>query len=502
MIPRGEFVKVLTSLSILILVAACSTVERQPAATDPTWPPLQNLQRSLQAVTGPNYNNQTCSSILTEIQQHFKDLRWEQYSNSELTTIAKRALQVSWTLRLAIHQQLATNGKECALLARDVFHRGRDFEDFLGEFAYSQTPLSPEQLDFQSQPIPIYDRAAYPPYFVRQDVDEARFQLRTGDLMLARGTSYLSAIVTQISDNRSHFSHMVLTSPNSETGALGTVESYIGIGVKAYDIEFALKNDNARLLVLRPKNAALGAKAAQFAQQAAHANIPYDYASDFKDYSKMSCVEVGVFAYDKASEGKVHIPAQPAHLNVHNQNFLSQMNIPSGEMITPDDLETDPNFEMVLDWKDYRLIRDSRQKDALLAEMIRWISELQYSFHDSFKSFGAKNLAFPVRRTPFWPSFQKLTKSPNFDLEIPRKTLGMLSVLGTVGDTLLNELRTKDVAYFAKYQRPMTNQQLREALEEFRQQDLAMYQQHGKSAIHSLFRPEQLPKAGTKIKAL
>jgi hypothetical protein len=202
----------------------------------------------------------------------------------------------------------------------------------------------------------------------------------------------------------------------------------------------------------------------------------------------MSCVEVAVYAYDKASQGKVMIPAQPAKIDVKNTHFLKKMSITPGPMITPGDLETDPNFEMVLEWKDYRLLRDSRQKDALLSEMIRWISELNYDFHDSIASFGAKNIIYPARRTPLWPLVQKMTGAPNIDREIPRKTLGLMKVLSEAGDVLLKELRDKEAAYFQAHQRPMTNQQLRATLEQFRLADLETYQKTGKAPLHSLLR--------------
>jgi len=308
--------------------------------------------------------------------------------------------------------------------------------------------------------------------------------------MLARGVSFVSAIISQISDNKSHYSHVVFTNVDAKTQVPSTVEAYVGSGSKEYDIDFALKNENARLLVLRPKSRELGEKATEFAMKSAKSRVPYDYQMNFKDYSVMSCVEVAVYSYDKGSNGVEKIPAYPAQLNIKNDKFLSNMALKRGGLITPDDLESDPRFDLVLDWKDYRLVRDSRHKDAILSEMMRWLGDLNYNFHDGPKSLIAKHLVQPSRRTPLWPLVQKLTGAPNIDKEIPKKTLGVMTVLNDVGNTLLVELRKMDGAYIARHKRPMTNYQLREALERFRRVDLEDYNRFAKkSLIHRFLRP-------------
>jgi hypothetical protein len=387
----------------------------------------------------------------------------------------------SWQVRLGIHRKLGEVDKECILLARDIFHSLRDAEDYLGDFAYSVRKVYPADLDFQKQPVPIYDRQAYPPYFVRPDLDDPKFNFHAGDLMLARGVSFTSAIISQISDNRSHFSHVVFVDVNAKTQAPSTIESYVGSGVKPYEINFALKNENARLLVLRPKDTALGERAAIFANQAASTRVPYDYAMNFKDYSALSCVELSIYSYDKASQGTLKLPLYPAQLNLDNRDFLHKMGLKKGTLVTPDDLETDPNFDMVLDWKDYRLIRDSRHRDAILSEMMRWMNDLKYTFHNTFDSVVAEYVVHPTRPTPLWPLVQKLTGAPDIDKEIPEQTLGVMTVLNQVGNALLVELRKRDEAYVFRYHRPMTNKQLRDALEGMRRADL--------KSIHNTFHP-------------
>lgn len=474
--------------ALMALSVGCVTTERKPSSVDSRII-QEDMNRFLAAVTSPSYDRNTCSATLTSLQQNLRNIDWNAYTNTDLKAQALTTINLFWQLRLSIHRKLSEVNKDCVLLARDVFHHLRDGEDYLGDFAYSVRSEDPAKIDFQKQPVPIFDRKAYPPYFVRPDLNDARFNFQAGDLMLARGVSFISAIISQISDNRSHFSHVVFVDVDAKTQTPGTVESYVGAGVKHYDMDFALKNENARLLVLRPKDRTLGEKATYFANKAVADKIRYDYSMNFVDYSKMSCVELAVYSFDKGSQGRVKIPTYPANLTLNNPDFLTKMGLQKGQIITPDDLEADPNFELVLDWKDYRLVRDSRHKDAILSELMRWMSDLKYNFHETLSSRAAKYVVQPSRKTPLWPLVRLVTGAPNIDKEIPAKTLGVMTVLNGVAEDLLEEVRKADESYFQKHQRPMTNPQLRETLEKIRREDAQKYAAGEKSLIHKALHP-------------
>lgn len=474
--------------SLLVLTLGCASTERKPSSVD-SGVIQEEMNRYLATITSPSYDRGTCAATLTSLQQNLRNIDWNAYTNADLRAHALETINLFWQVRLNIHRKLGDVGKDCILLSRDVFHLLRDGEDYLGDFAYSVKAVDPATLDFQKQPVPIYNREAYPPYFVRSDLNDPKFKFNSGDLMLARGVSFISAIISQISDNHSHYSHVVFLNVDNKTQTTGTVESYVGAGVQKYDIDFALKNENARLLVLRPKDHVLGQKANEFAIKAVNDKIRYDYSMDFVDYSKMSCVELAVYAYDKGSQGQVKIPTYPANLTLNNPDFLAKMGLKKGSIITPDDLEVDPNFEMVLDWKDYRLVRDSRHKDAILSELMRWMSDLKYNFHETLSSRAAKYIVQPSRKTPLWPLVRFVTGAPNIDKEIPAKTLGVMTVLNSVAEDLLAEIRKEDEAYFQKHQRPMTNSQLRETLEKIRREDAQKYAAGEKTLIHKALHP-------------
>src|SRR6185437_13450607 len=109
----------------------------------------------------------------------------------------------------------------------------------------------------------------------------------------------------------SQFSHVVLVHVDQATGKTETIESYVGPGAGIYDIDYALKNENVRLLLLRPKDPTMGARAADFMYEkvrdavAAGQPIPYDYGFDFQDHSSLSCAEVAEWGYQDASNGQM-----------------------------------------------------------------------------------------------------------------------------------------------------------------------------------------------------
>ncbi|MBO9666485.1 MAG: hypothetical protein J7501_06685 [Bdellovibrio sp.] len=482
--------RIFAAVGFVIALAGCTSLSpRAPSSVVALNPVVQSLQGLQEQFVKQPVTAENCEALLNDVGQAVTALAWDPYSNEDLKAGGASILNHLWDLRLATHQNLPTMSTKCVLQTRSLFHVIREHEDYVGDFVYSAKALDPAKIDFQKQPVPIFDRSSYAPYLVRQDVDDSKFQFHSGDLMLARGISFFSAIISQISDNKSEFSHVVFMNQDERSGKINTVESYIGSGVDSYEINFALKNENARLLVLRPKDAALGKVAARDAMISAEKKIGYDYKMDFADYSKMSCVEVVRAAYDRASQGQVVVPQNPANIQISSKDFLDKLGMRNGEMITPDDLEVDPRFDLVLDWRDYRIIRDSRYKDAILNEMIRWVNELRYEFHDTTKSLIAKNILLPSRSTRLWPLVQKLTGSPNLDPNLPKQTLGVMLVLNQIGESLLNQVTQADNDYIAKLGRPMTNMQLRQTLNKLREEDLARFKRHQRTSIHYALRP-------------
>ena len=197
--------------------------------------------------------------------------------------------------------------------------------------------------------------------------------------MITKGVSFVSSTISEIGHPRSLFSHIVFVHVDSSTKEVTTIESYVGRGVSIFPIEEALKNENARILVLRSKDSELASKAADYmfnkviGLKKENKFIPYDYQLDFSDNSKLSCEEVAYDSFKEVSNGKVLLPEVMSKITMNDESFLKRIGIKKGIMMVPTDMETDSRFDIVLDWTDYRLSRDSWRKDVVLGELFRWI---------------------------------------------------------------------------------------------------------------------------------
>ncbi len=275
---------------------------------------------------------------------------------------------------------------------------------------------------------------------------------------------------------RSLFSHIVFVHVDEKTKEVTTIESYIGKGVGIYSIEDALKNENSRILVLRPKDRELAARAADYmydkvmALKKQNKIIYYDYDLDFEDNSKLSCEEIAYDSFKQNSDGKFIIPEQMSKIEMKDEEFLKRIGIKKGLMMTPVDMETDSRFDIALDWTDYRIMRDSWRKDAVLGEMFRWINDYNYKIHENLTSIGAK-VVWSTRYIPgLWGMLAKVSGlSKDMTKDVPSLTISTMASLKTIGGILLPIATKADEEYFLKNGKWMSTEMLREALENFRQ---------------------------------
>ena len=103
-------------------------------------------------------------------------------------------------------------------------------------------------------------------------------------------------------------------------------------------------------------------------REAQERHIPYDFAMDFYDPSRMFCSEVGSYAYKQfgiqlwtaestiSSEGVVRV------MNTFGvQNFVTQM---------PSDLEYDPQLSVVGEWRDLNGLFEDHLYSAVIDAML------------------------------------------------------------------------------------------------------------------------------------
>lgn len=479
----------------LILLSSCAHVGRHLASAPLVPPKLDNLLEASEQISQDIEDHsfpEQCVSYLGELEKSLDSLDVKKLPVSQLAVDAEDIAKNSWEIRSTLHSRLSEVDKKCALQIQASFRQFRFIEDYLLEISRKVTHNIPSQIDFQKQPIPIQDNSVS--FYQFRSNGDAKFQ--PGDLLITRGVSFLSGMIARLGQRSTQFSHIVMVSQDPKTKETKTIESYVGVGVAFYDLDFALKNENARILWLRAKDQSLALKASDkmstLVRERLDAKNPikYDYELNFNDPKTMSCAEVSQVAFQMADE-KFRIPFYPNEIS-GAKSIIERLKLVEGETYEPGDMEIDPRFEIVGEFQDLRLTRDSRQKDAIMTAVFDWMENKNYELKDDMKSKMAGGIIYSVRRTFLWPLVKKVLGLDDFSKEIPRNMLRTVTLINELGAELQAELAAKDLEFEKTHGVPMSYMDFYKTLEEMRQEDLKLYETkktRKKAKFHKWIRP-------------
>lgn len=469
---------IIVSLAALAL-ASCSNwsnKERSPAdASKSGAQPLVLSQSIIDGIAQRDINSQSCNQELSKLIRSYESLP-ASMDLDEVKGQGQAILDQSFEARLALHSMLPNFSNDCKRLVKELFLNMRIVEDFVGVNFYDDKQVTAESLTYQKEATPIYETGNYHPFHVGKGIDEKeKFQFKNGDIIITKGVSFISSTISELATPKSLYSHIVFVHVDEKTKVVETIESYVGRGVTIFPIEEALKNENARILVLRAKDSAMASKAADLmynkvvSLKAKKKVIPYDYNIDFTDNSKLSCEEVAFDGFKTVSGGKVLIPENESDILLNDTEFLKRVGIKKGPLMVPTDMETDSRFDIVLDWTDFRVLRDSWRKDAILGSMFDWIEKYDYAIHEDIISFAAKAV-WSSRHIPvIWPLASRAAGIPtDFMKDIPTLTIQTMASLRGIGAQMLPIVTKADEEHFKKKGRWMTREELRKALDDYR----------------------------------
>lgn len=471
--------KILILTVALALSSSCSfwgSQKRTPGSSEREYVDLvETAQTIINAVATRGINPQSCNNEFDKL-INFYTKAPELLDLNDVKNRGQEILDQSFEARLALHSMLDILPQECKVKLKDVYLKMRGTEDFVGVHFYPIPQISADTIKYQEEPVPIYEPEAYQPYHVGKKIDPAqKFEFKNGDIMITKGISFVSSTISELAAPKSLYSHIVFVHVDDNTKEVTTIESYVGKGVSIFPIDEALKNENARILVLRAKDSKLAAEAANYMYdkviklRGQKKIIPYDYELNFADNSKLSCEEVAYDSFKKVSDGKMIIPEIESEILLDDAKFLKRVGVKKGPMMVPTDMETDSRFEIVLDWTDYRVMRDSWRKDALLGEMFRWIDEYDYRIYENVTSIASK-VIWSTRYIPgVWSMMAKLSGIPkDFTKDVPSLTISTMASLKSIGGPLLAAAKKADEEYFQKNGRWMTSNELRVAIDDYR----------------------------------
>jgi hypothetical protein len=497
----------LMAITLIVTLSACSalTGKRSPASIS-TKDELKRIITDLAlAVNDPINSSRQCHLGLNEYYQTLFSLTSETINMDQLTgEQLSEVLQTAFTTRLLIKEKMKgltlnnDDDQQCLVAIRDINRALRYVEDYLTEMYIIETSNPAEgkieQLKFQS----LSGEAPYllvNPSFDFSGVED----LKSGDVILSRGNAYSSAAIARIGTTDAQFSHLSLVYRNEESGKLYTMEAHIEVGNVAEEISAHINAQNAREVVFRYGDSEVAHEAAKHmyekikSAQESGKNIRYDFAMDYHENKDLFCSEVIYDGYQHVSAGTLDIPLYKTKFHPALIPFLNKIgvnvnqdNIDTFDTFAPGDMEFDPRFELVAEWRNPAKIGDSRIKDAILTKLFSWMENDRYQFFPKGKFKLQSYFGWLMRRAPVLNRVIGLHKK--FPLNMKPTQIQVFMTLDVVGEVLYKVIQDEQ----NKREHPMTPIEMFELLEEYRVKDLAKYQLDPKgSTFHHIFHPTE-----------
>lgn len=373
---------------------------RNPASTEEL---ITGGQQVLNDVRNPQiFNPQTCTSFVDKVTNYLFYLPADHFipkTPAEVEKLRKHGPEVMdsiFQIRVTLHEKLqefdSRNelSKECVDEIREGFQYSRFAEEYLLDWLYSQKVYT-----FAKAPIMVNSK---PSTWTNPKYEG--FELKSGDVMLIRGKSYVSAMIARIADEEGNFSHLAIVGED-RAGKKYVVEALIQYGVIVTPLEKWRQTEDARVALFRQPDQELATKAARFiydhAKRALDSKkgIRYDFAMDDDDYSELFCSEVIRMAYDKASAGSLIVPKFRSGVSkFKNTDYPRSLGVTKKSLFAPYDIEVDPRFDLLAEYRHMPLLRQVRMQDAVLQSIYSWMIEKDYNFHwapqHSTKAYFAK----------------------------------------------------------------------------------------------------------------
>ncbi len=210
--------------------------------------------------------------------------------------------------------------------------------------------------------------------------------LRSGDIMLSRGTNMMGSIAARMSEVPGDYSHLGMVYRDPGTQEVFILASDSGVGAGAEPLAKFLAG-RARLIVMRYNDPELAEKAAGLMRARLQNKVPYDYAMNSEDDSALYCTEVAAAGFKLA--GQVKVPLQMSRLPAAGRTRMySDIGIAGQYVFFPQDLEVDPRFEILAEWTDYSKIGELNEVDAVYGKISQWMEEDNYVFTKNILNQG------------------------------------------------------------------------------------------------------------------
>lgn len=478
-------------------LAGCSTSGvRGPSSADEN---LSDIISDIGRASSKHKDDQSiCKTAYDNLYQRLFNLAGDPVL-AELTDIKDidDNINASFAARIALKDTFKTfNGdSECLRSATDVFRGLRYVEDYLIEMRMEKAANAPsEYVDMKGE----FPYLLVNPKFA--DDFKSYEDLKSGDVILSRGNAFSSAAIARIGVNDYQFSHLSFVYKDQDSKELFTTEAHIEIGSVVEPLIEHVSAKNARTVVFRYENEEVAHAASKsvyervLARQNEKKNIQYDFSMNFRENEKLFCSEIISWGFKAALPEEDFFPKFKSKFSPGIIPFLNTIGVPANkdniadmEVFAPGDIQFDPRFEMVAEWRNPRKMEESRLKDFILTKVFERMDKAGYKFDPSFKMEAQAKTFWLLRRLPVVRKFIEA----KFPLNMNPDQLELFMALDKVGETVYKDMEKISL----EYERPMTPKEIYASLDEIFKQDFELYKRYKKGqdvvkpAFHLYFHP-------------
>ncbi len=492
------------------LIASCAhqtkiNYERMPQSTDEL---VNQVPKINEDILNPDiFNEKSCSTYIYKLTDYLYKLPSNYYypktENDKSFLLESGPETYKNLLMLKINLQarfsaLKSPAPDCIKAVRRGIRITRYVADGLSEWMYYQGKFKSNIETFSE----IHQQTFIHPEFINE-VENDKFNLKTGDVILMRGQSFVSSMIARIGDEDANFSHLGIVGED-ETGKKYLVEALIETGTILTPLDEWLKKEEARLVVYRNQNENLalnaGKKIVQYVKERLKKDgvIPYDFGMNTKSHDELFCSEVVQVAYELGSNNTISLPMyKTTFFELKDESFVKDMGIKQLETFAPYDIEMDPRFTAVAEYRHLKLLRKLKLHDASMSALFNWMIEKDYDFSANPKAFLMSKSAWILRQLGLLKS--KMQKS------MPAGAVATVVKFNDLTKIVYPYLFDLEEKYFNEHGFAPTYRELLTAMEEFRKADCIKFNQLSQKSyeenapqaeinktMHSVFRSRYL----------
>lgn len=401
-------------------------------------------------------------NAMRSIYEAFFEIDFTRYDLDGLRRTGPAVLNRAYRLRMSLRDRIADWSSQGLMTLeaqtglRNVFRASRYATDMLGEMLIGYDELDPGE--------EIYPAFAGPDFYTLVNpalAGQNGISFRSGDVLLVRGIIHNSAAIARIGDVDSQFSHISIIHVD-EHGDKSVVEALIAEGATISDFNYSIEHSLARAVLYRHEDPALAAMAAhrihervRKSQRSWGDHIFYDFSMEPEGYDKLFCAKLVKQAYDEASHGLVRLPTFPTTFRFADKDFLSRIGVTATETFAPGDMELEPQFMAVAEWRDFRKTGLIRLQDMVMVKLFEWLETGGYRFRETT---AIRIISALGKLSGYLPNIVKRLLSvvaPKVPSNMRRKSIAAIAMLHKTAQPLLEELLEMERARTRETRRPL-----------------------------------------------